>query len=215
MSQLSFGKSSQGFSNSIKVGEGVYVIHNTVKGARVEYNTSMIENSQYKDDIALRMLLNVDGKDWDKELYIGGNFKREGSPQGGTPQISGWGSAFRVARVFDELGIEGTLVDGRFEQSAIEMLIGRELFYLQYVRGFNNEGKVAYADYRLVGAQRENEEPKDTAERLFKMFSDDLQGGYISNYDPSVLGGSKPSGDGASVNTNTEFFGSTDNSEWV
>lgn len=177
-----------GSASSTRVADGVYVCRGIIKGLKVEYNTSMVENSQYTDDIALRLSVEQEGLDWDKELYIGGNFKWEGTPQGGK-MASGLGSAFRVARVFDVTGVEGEFSeDGKLDPQAARQLVGKEIFFLQYVRGLNKEGKPAYSDYKLIEARKGDEEEEAVVQqRLLEMFNADLSGGFIKNYKPDVL----------------------------
>lgn len=187
---LKFGgkPSGSGSRSSWKAAKGVYVNAGVIRAARAEYNTSMVENSQYKDDIALRLKIDQDGVDWTKELYIGGRFKKDGTPHGGD-MISGWGSAFKVSRVFEVLGIQGDIdEEGRLPQKAIDALIGRKLFFLQYVKGLNKKGKPSYSDYRLVDAPRsEDDTPEEITNRLYDSFAKDLAGNYIKNFDPDAV----------------------------
>jgi hypothetical protein len=184
---LTFGTESSGSSsNSIKVGEGVYVQKGVIRNARCEKNCAMIEGSQYLDDIGLRLKLDI-GKDWLKDFYTGGNFKREGAD-------TSWGSAFKVKLVLDALGIQGKLDDTMvIPQSVTDQLIGREIFVLQYVSRLKADGKLGYNDYNIVVAQRQNETEESAVNRLYDRFVSDVEKGYLKRYRPELL---ETSGDG-------------------
>jgi hypothetical protein len=190
---LTFGTESTGSSssNSTKVGEGVYVQKATIREARCEKNCAMIEGSQYLDDIGLRLKLDI-GKDWLKDFYTGGNFKREGAD-------TSWGSAFKVKLVLDSLGIQGKL-DGEMviPQSVTDQLIGREIFVLQYVARLKADGKPGYNDYNIVVAQRDRETEESAINRLYDRFMNDLEKGFMKKYRPELLDSSS---DGATGST--------------
>jgi hypothetical protein len=186
---LSFGKSASSGSNtsqsSLKRGDGVFVNKAVITEASIDYDCAMMEGSKWQDDVALRLKLAQEGLNFEKDLYIGGNFKKEGPPGG--EQIANWGSAFKVARVFDVLDIKGDLdSEGHFYKDAIEALPGRTIFFLQYSTKLKDNGKARYADYRIVDAPRSAEEPDDAvADRITAAFEKDLAGNYLKNYRPA------------------------------
>jgi hypothetical protein len=184
---LGFGNRRQYNGTSVKIAEGVYVDRGIVRQVRAEYNTRMFKESAYEDEIALRMALEVKGLSFPKELYVGGRFKRVPVAPG-KGSIDGWGSAFRVARIFDELHIEGKADEnGRLDPNVVEQLLGRELYYLQYVSRVRNDGKVAYSDYNMLAAHQEDETEEETCHRLYALFTADVQKNFVKNFHPELL----------------------------
>lgn len=179
----SFGSGGNG--SSVKVGKGAYVSAGTIVAAQLEYNTRMFPQNTNgpTDDVGLRLRLKVDGLSFEKDVYLGGIYKKENG------MIVGWGSVFRIARVFDVLGIEGTTDEnGRFDPISISQLQGREIVYLNYVRDRDSEtGKLKYSDYRKLDAMQTIEETlQDVADRLWKDFSADVNDGWVTNYHPEL-----------------------------
>jgi hypothetical protein len=180
MTMLNFGTPRSESSN--RVGEGIFVQKATVLKARCEKNARMIEGSEFVDDLAVRMKLDI-GKEWEKDLYIGGNFKRSGQ------KIVGWGQAFRIEHLLNELGIKGSVdEDLMIPREVVAQIQGREIFYLQYAGYTRNDGKVGYKDFPLIAAQQDGESEEDTIIRLAKRFHEDHEKGFVKNYRPELLG---------------------------
>jgi hypothetical protein len=182
---LQFGQGSVGTSNSTKVGEGAYVQKGRIIRARCVKNGKPHESWQYTDDIAIQMVLDI-GMDWEKDLWIGGKFKKEQTPQGGEV-ISGWGSAFKAERIFSELGIEGELnTDMMIPDHIVQQLVGKELFFLDYAARIKDNGKVGYYTHNIVAANQDGESEEETIQRLTKSFFEDVEKGFVKKYDPSL-----------------------------
>ena len=82
-------------------------------------------------DIDLALLLEVfkkDGTSYEYQLNVRGNFKRNSG------QIVGWGSLFKIQKIFQSLNIQGVVSsDGTIPQSSLDELINREIFVLSYI----------------------------------------------------------------------------------
>lgn len=182
---LSFGTRSSNNGTSERMGPGVYVGHGTVQGVKVRYNAPAVEGWN-PDDIVMDIQLDVDGIDFPIDILINGNWRKE--PSGaGTTIVAGPGSAFKVLRVFDELGIAGEVSpQGRLPQEAIDQLYGHTLFYLRYVAYTKDDGSPGYRNWGLLAASWDDEEPADTRERLFDSF---MQDDYMQEreYAPELL----------------------------
>lgn len=173
---------------STRVDDGVFVDKGRIKAARIEYQTSRIE-SWKPDDVVLRLKLEVEGLDFDKDWATSGNYKKSGTPQGGRV-VTGIGSAFKVASVFDELGIKGEISDtGEFPPQAIEALRGREVFILSYVAYQKDNGKPGYRDYDILAAQQEGETEEETRQRLYQHWLKQKEAGWVKDYRPELLEG--------------------------
>lgn len=201
--ELVFGtpKSSGGAVSSVKMADGVFVSNGIVTSAQLCYNCKERESSLYVDDIALRMKLKVEGLSFEKDLYIAGQWKRTKTPQGGMV-ISGAGSAFRVMRVFDELGIEGKveLPQGTIPQKYADRIVGQRLWFLDYAAYIKATGGTGYQTYPLVAAPYDGEKEEDVPLRLYELFKTDVERGYVKNFHPEYantnLQESGASGDG-------------------
>lgn len=188
---------------------GVFINEGTITHAKLEYNTSFLPDMQYKDDIALRFTLSVPGLSFSKDLYIGGSFKREGDPSGA---VVGWGTAYRIALVFEALGVDGDINDeGRLEDpEVLDQFIGKDLLYLQYVNRIREKDgivKPGYTDYRRVVAYRDKDGTADH-EALLGHFKQDHNNGYIRNYKPELIESTQNQSDGTDFN-----FGANANDE--
>ena len=181
---FTFGKrSTQGSnSSSIKVGDGVFVNKATIAEAGSEYDCSMFEGSEYKDDLALRMKLDQEGLTFQKDLYIGGKFKWE------SDQRVGLGSLFKVENVFVVLGIDGDINDeGHLDIEAIKALPGREIFFLQYSVNLKDTGKPRYRDYQIIDARMGEESDEAVAARIYSRFNKEIEKGYMKAYTPASV----------------------------
>lgn len=211
---IAFGK-SQSYSQhtSVKMEDGVYVDHGIITVARIEYQSP--RNPNWKpDDVVLRLKLQVEGLSFEKDLAVSGNFRKEGTPQGGKI-VAGQGSAFKVLRVFDQLGIIGDVSDqGRFVRmegdrmidignELTQALIGRTLYFLQFAGYLKTNGKVGYRDYDILAAQQENETEEETRQRLYGQWRNDQYA--LSQFHPELIGQAVAGGDGSTEYESFDF----------
>lgn len=169
---LKFGDKREvgGEGTSVKMMDGVFVDAGKVLAARVEYNSAKLPTWKYKDDVGLRIVLDVPGKDFNREIYIGGNYKKAVKADG-TAVVTGFGTAFKVFRVFTELGITGAINDqGILEEGAAASLVGQTLWYLVYVNRRQPNGKPGYETFELLAARGDTETEDEVRERLLALF---------------------------------------------
>lgn len=207
---ITFGKGetqSGSGGSSVKMADGVFIDKGVITAAQVEYGAKKYE-SWKPVDVAVKLQLAVEGLDFTKDLWIGGNFRKDGTPQGGQV-VTGVGGAFKVLRVFDELGIIGEIDDqGRFTDphGIVDALQGRELFYLQYVAYKKDNGKPGYRDFEIIAGQQAGESEDDVRARLFDTWrfdsymQKDFKPEYLKdeeqtsfNYGANANGGTDPS----------------------
>jgi hypothetical protein len=157
-------------------GAGVYI--STVKIVAVEDVSG--KEIPFRDrpyDIGLRFTLDV-GRDFQPEMLIAGNFKRDPS----TGEVTGWGSAFVVQESLIRLGYRGDLDPGnRIPPVFLEGLPGMSFVRLSYVSGTKQDGRVKYTDWPQIATVEEG------AESLANRFRKSLTKGYPKNYRPQAV----------------------------
>ena len=88
----------------------------------------------YSDDISIHLTLDI-GKDFQPNMYIGGNFKKDEM----SGEVVGWSTAFKVKLFFDAIGMPIKLDKGMQPQSsrlpadAEQVITGKEFLRLTYV----------------------------------------------------------------------------------
>jgi hypothetical protein len=149
---------------------------------RVGTISQATQNQDYKPhesfssniDIGVEFKVVVEGLSFEPNLSVLGNFARD--PQ--TRDISGWGSAFKVADLFAVLGfnMEELELDAnnRIPEEYMKALIGKKITYLSYV---NTKGKTSNWDRFCA------EENAETFGDFF--YSDWESSGYPKNYAPN------------------------------
>lgn len=150
---------------------------------RVGVITEATQNQDYKPhesfrdpvDIGIEMKVAVDDLPFEPNLSVMGNFARDAQ----TRDISGWGSAFKVADLFAVLGFDMDALEldanNRIPEDYMKGLIGKKITYLSYV---TDQGKVRNWD-RFCSA--------DMAETFGDFFMSDWENsGYPKNFDPEA-----------------------------
>lgn len=144
---------------------------------KAEQNQNYKPHESFNDpvDIGIELEVAVDGLTFQPKLSVLGNFARD--PM--TNDISGWGSAFKVADLFAVLGfdLEDLELDAnnKIPEEAMKELIGKKITYLSYV---TDKGKTRNWD-RFA-----NEEMADTFGDFF--MEDWEKSGYPKNFDPTA-----------------------------
>ena len=88
----------------------------------------------YSDDISIHLTLDI-GKDFQPNMYIGGNYKKDEM----SGEIVGWSTAFKVKLFFDAIGMPIKLDKGMQPQSsrlpadAEQVITGKEFLRLTYI----------------------------------------------------------------------------------
>ena len=157
-------------------GPGIYVNTVTILAAEDISGTALpfMENPF---DIAIRLILDV-GRDFQPELVIGGQFKRDAS----SGEVIGWGNAFVVQEALSRLGYTGPPdPNNSIPPSVLETLVGKQFLRLSYTSGVKDTGKLRYSDWNQIASV------EDGAENLVKRFKRSLTRGYPKNYHPEVL----------------------------
>ncbi len=128
-------------------------------------------------DIGIKLTLEV-GKDFQPQLSITGNFKRDPD----TGEVIGWGGAFVVQEALARLGFKGELdQENRIPAEALEGVIGKRFLRLSYISGEKQNGKPRYSDWGRIAT------PEEGTEDLVTRFKRSVAKGYPKNYRPELL----------------------------
>jgi len=128
-------------------------------------------------DIDLSILLDIvkrNGESYSYTLNVRCNYQKDQSSS-----IVGWGSAFKISKLFNVTGIEGKINnDGTIPEAILESVIGKEIFVLSYVTGLREDQSVKYQMWDVVESDKQS---------LLKEFESSMLKGYPKNYSPEVL----------------------------
>ena len=154
---------------------GVYINEVTVADVQ-DISGQQLPFMQEPVDIGIRLFLDI-GRDFQPELVIAGNLKRDESGE-----VIGWGSGFVVQEALSKLGYTGQLEEGnRIPVGALEGAIGKKFIRLSYISGVKGDGKFRYSDWNTIATVEEG------AESLAARFRRSLRKGYPRNYRPQLL----------------------------
>lgn len=123
------------------------------KIASVQIKYGVKEDWQtYSDDISIHLTLDI-GKDFQPNMYIGGNYKKDEV----SGEIVGWSTAFKVKLFFDALGMPIKLDKGmqpsssRLPADAEKVLLGKDFLRLTYVSTkTKKDGNPLWKDWQEV-----------------------------------------------------------------
>jgi hypothetical protein len=176
-------------------GNGIFI--NKVTVANVEDISG--QQSPFLDtpfDIGIKFVLDI-GRDFQPELIIAGNFKRDPI----TDEVIGWGNGFVVQEALAKLGYTGNLEDGnKIPPEILKEFIGESFYRLAYVSGLKGNGKPKYTDWNQIATLEEG------ADSLMKRFKKSLQKGYPKNYRPSLLDETPPVEEAVTVTGDEDPF---------
>jgi len=170
------GSDAQGGGGTgIKSPKNTFVRIGTIVSAEQRHNYKPHESFNDPVDIGIEMKLSVEGLTFEPNVSVMGNFARDAQ----TRDVSGWGSAFKIADLFAVLGfnLEDLELDAnnKVPEKQMKELIGKQLVYLSYV---TNQGKVRNWD------RFGNE---DMAEGFGDYFMEDWEkSGYPKAFDPDA-----------------------------
>ena len=144
----------------------------TIKGIQATYNNEVWGINW---DVDLSILLDVTKKNGEVYHYsmdIRGTFSKDSEGN-----IIGWGSAFKVARLFEKLGITGKLTeDGKIPEVCLQSVIEKEITVLFYRIGIREDGNVKFQCWDVVDSDKQS---------LLAEFESAQLKGYPRNYVPS------------------------------
>ena len=145
-----------------------------IKGVQVLYQNEVFGIIW---DVDLSLLLEIkkkNGSTYEYQLNIRGAFKKDHSGK-----IIGWGSNFKIQKLFQCLKINGTVSsDGKISQSSLDALVNREVFALSYLSGKKEDGSNRYQMWDILSDSR------DSVDEDFQNSNDK---GYPRNYKPEML----------------------------
>lgn len=157
-------------------GPGIYINEVTIVNA-ADISGEVLPFSDQPVDIGIKLTLDI-GKDFQPQMIIAGNFKRDFD----TGEVIGWGSGFLVQEALARFGFKGSLDAGnRIPAHILESLPGQKFFRLSYVSGVREGGKFRYTDWNQIASLEEG------ADSLSARFKRSLSKGYPRNYHPDLL----------------------------
>lgn len=167
MTSLKAGTSSSGSSLGTKVAEAVWGVTGRIESAIQDYEKKL---GDYEPDIFITLTIDS-GKQYPDEVDLFGSFGRDER----TGEITGWGSAFKVDQVLNDLGAYDGLSEeqkeinnGVIPPDALEAIRGMRVHYLLYCSGKNpNKDKPVYNTYWKVLPASENTDPQTAWEQIF------------------------------------------------
>ena len=132
------------FGNPMNI--SYFIQQATIRGIQATYNTEVFGIVW---DIDLSILLDVEKKNGEIYIYtmnIRANYQRDDSGN-----ITGFGSAFKVARLFERLGISGKInADGVIPEDYLQQVIGRNICVLFYRTGYREDGNVKFQAWDIL-----------------------------------------------------------------
>lgn len=159
---LNFG--SPKFSNV-----SYFIQKGTIKGVQATYKNEVFGITW---DIDLSILLEITRKNGEPYPYtfnIRANFHRDS--QG---NITGWGSAFKISRLFEKLGLTGKLTsDGIIPDEYLNQIVDKEICVLFYRSGIKEDGNIKFQTWDVVDIDRDS---------LLEEFDYAQTKGYPRNY---------------------------------
>ena len=151
-----------------------FIQKGNIRGAQVLYNNEVF-GIVWNVDLALLLEIHKkDGSTYEYQLNIRGSFKRDS-----TGRIIGWGSCFKIQKLFQSLKINGTVSsDGTISQNSLDALVNKEIFALSYISGTKEDGNNRYQVFDILS---------DSKSSLEDDFQNSVDKGYPRNYHPELL----------------------------
>ncbi len=172
-----------------------------VKIASIEIKYGVKEDWQtYSDDISIHMTLDI-GKDFQPNMYIGGNYKKDEV----SGEIIGWSTAFKVKMFFDSIGMPIKLDKGknpsssRLPADAEQRLLGKEFSRLTYMSTkTKKDGNPLWKDWQ------ETRTPSYDQNKFKEEFKNAVSKGYVKDFSESKENSNDES---SPWDSNNEFAG--------
>ncbi|MBU46192.1 MAG: hypothetical protein CMD28_02075 [Flavobacteriales bacterium] len=171
---------TSGSSSGSKSKDNLFV--DKVKIAKAEIKYGVKEDWQtYSDDISVHLTLDI-GRDFQPNMYIGGNYKKDDV----SGEIVGWSTAFKVKMFFDSIGLPIMLDKGKSPQSsklpadAEQRLIGKEFLRLTYISTkTKRDGGQLWKDWQ------ETRMPNYEVNKFKAEFKDSVGKNYVKDFKSS------------------------------
>ncbi len=145
-----------------------------IKGVQVLYQNEVYGINWDADLSLLLDIYRKNGTTYEYQLNIRGCFKKDDSGK-----IIGWGSNFKIQKLFQSLKINGTVSsDGTISQSSLDALVNKEVFSLSYLSGKKEDGSNRYQMWDILS------DSKESVDEDFQ-YSNDR--GYPRNYKGDML----------------------------
>lgn len=145
----------------------------TIKGVKPTYNTEVFGIVWDVDLSILLEIIKRNGEPYNYTLNIRCNYQKDD-----TGIIVGWGSAFKLQKLFNVAGIEGRFnSDGTIPEELLKQLIGKSIYILSYISGLREDESLKYQSWDVVEKDRQS---------LIKEFESAQLKGYPRNYDPDA-----------------------------
>jgi len=145
----------------------------SIIGVKPTYNTEVF-GIQW--DVDLSILLEIvkrNGQSYNYTLNIKCCYQKD---QDGS--IVGWGSAFKLSKLFIVTGVEGTFnEDGTIPEELLERLIGKSIYVLSYITGLREDESLKYQMWDIVEKDRQS---------IISEFDSAQLKGYPRNYAPEA-----------------------------
>jgi len=145
----------------------------TIRGVKPTYNNEVFGVLW---DVDLSILLEIvkrNGQSYSYTLNIKCCYQKD---QGGS--IIGWGSAFKLSKLFIVTGVEGTFnEDGTIPEDLLERLIGKSIYVLSYITGLREDESLKYQMWDIVEKDRQS---------VISEFESAQLKGYPKNYAPEA-----------------------------
>lgn len=163
-------------STGIKITDGVFSEKKKIRSLK---DLSGQEHQYIKKVFDCRLVIEFeDGRNFD----IFGNFKRNGNV------VEGWGGAFVLALLFENVGEHAELdANFRFKKTDLKKLIGKEIVIVNYTSGtYEKDGQTrqSYSNWNLTfRSDLSDDELKD---EVFSSWVQSRDRGYPNNYEAPI-----------------------------
>jgi len=146
----------------------------TIKAVKPLYSNEVF-GITWDIDLSLLLEIRKQNRDvYDYQLNIRGCFKKDASGR-----IIGWGSNFKIQKLFNNLSVVGIVNDdGTIEEKSLQQLIGKDIFVLNYISGKKEDGRIKYQLWDSVAEDRTI---------LQGDFLKSTDKGYPKNFCPRIL----------------------------
>lgn len=169
------------YASNNRKSDGIFV--DTVKIADAIINYRVMEKWQkMPDDISLKLTLDI-GKDFQPEMYIGGQF-REDKVSG---NVISWGTATKVKILLDNIGL-GVACDKNASAGSQKLpddikdkMIGKDFLRLMY-RSIRTKQD---GNYRIKEWQETGMVGPGNAQKLRNKFADAISNSWVKDYNSS------------------------------
>lgn len=147
-----------------------------IKGVTVNYDSEVF-GIVWDVELSLRLdITKRNGKSFEYTLNVRVNYTKDDEGN-----IIGWGSAFKISRIFEVLQLNGRLEEnGCIPDNCLQQLIGKDIFVLSYRTGYKEDSSPKFQMWDVIDVSKES---------LMKAFLNSIEKGYPKNFAPASLRG--------------------------